>query len=87
MLDLCRRDDLEAIFYTLVALLNMKLSRLSSYKRKQMSDNDLISGMQKENKESAVEKGQRELKRIKEIKSNLQPSYMKSHLPGKHNIE
>jgi hypothetical protein len=69
-LGLCRRDDLEALFYTLVALMNIKLSKLSNYRRKLISDNDLLLVMGQP-KEGAAEKGQRELKRIKEIKTNL----------------
>lgn len=32
-MSLCRRDDIEAIFYTMVALLRVKLSRVSSYQK------------------------------------------------------
>lgn len=30
-MSLCRRDDIEAIFYTMVALLRIKLSRVSNF--------------------------------------------------------
>jgi hypothetical protein len=57
IIGLCRRDDLEAIFYTLVALMNTKLSKLSNYKRKPRSDKDLQTVMSPKPKETAAEKG------------------------------
>lgn len=46
------------------------------------SDMDLVKGLNNA-KENDAEKGQKELKRIKEIKINLSPELMKSYLPGK----
>lgn len=67
---LCRKDDIEGIFYTLLALLKVKLSRLSSYTKKLSSDNDLIKalGNIKDNKQL---ESQKELMIIKETKKNL----------------
>jgi len=41
-LGLCRRDDIEAIFYTMVALLRIKLTKVSSYQRQMHSDVDVM---------------------------------------------
>jgi hypothetical protein len=30
-MSMCRRDDIEAVFYTMISLLRVKLSKLSSY--------------------------------------------------------
>lgn len=41
-MSLCRRDDIEAIFYTMVALLRIKLSRVSSFQKHMQTDIDLL---------------------------------------------
>lgn len=43
---------MEAIFYTLISFLGVKQSRISSFKNKLVSDNDLVSGLNKENADS-----------------------------------
>lgn len=70
ILALCRKDDIEGIFYTLIALLKVKLSRISSYTKKLSSDSDLIKalGNIKDNKQL---ESQKELMIIKETKKNL----------------
>jgi hypothetical protein len=42
---ICRRDDIEAVFYTLIALLRVKLPRVSAFSRKQLSDADLLKAL------------------------------------------
>jgi hypothetical protein len=70
LLALCRKDDIEGVFYTLIALLKVKLSRISSYTKKLSSDSDLIKalGNIKDNKQL---ESQKELMIIKETKKNL----------------
>jgi hypothetical protein len=38
---MCRRDDIEAIFYTMIALLRVKISKVSSYQHKLNTELDL----------------------------------------------
>lgn len=39
---------MEAIFYTLISLIGLKQNKISAYRNKYMSDNDLVSGLNKD---------------------------------------
>jgi hypothetical protein len=79
-LGLCRRDDIEAIFYTMVALLRLKLSKVSSYQSKMQTDIDLLRllGSIKDPKQL---ESQKELHQIKEVKRNLNEKFMRAYFP------
>ena len=65
----------------MIALLKMKLSKLSSYSRKLSSDTDLIKALGNIKDQKQLE-SQKELMLIKEIKKNLSEQLMKIYLPN-----
>lgn len=69
---------MEAIFYTLIALMGIKQHKLSTYRSKYVSDTDLL-GLAKDHAES----GQEQLTKIKNIKKNISMDLLKHYLPGK----
>ncbi|CDW75772.1 ck1 family protein kinase [Stylonychia lemnae] len=79
-LALCRKDDIEGIFYTLVSLLRVRSSKISNYSKKPMSDNDLLKALGGIKDEKQLQ-GQKELLIIKETKRNLSEQLISSYLP------
>ena len=77
---MCRRDDIEAVFYTMISLLRVKLSKLSSYQRQMKSDMDLMKFLSHIKDERQLE-SQRELMIIKETKRNLSEKLIRLYLP------
>ena len=57
---------MEAIFYTLVSLIGLKQNKISAFRNKFMSDNDLVAGLNKD-----LDSGQQQLAKIKNIKKNI----------------
>ena len=64
----------------MVALLKIKLSKLSNIKRKPQSDTDLIRALGNLKDEKQIE-SQKELYQIKEVKRNLCEQLLKIYLP------
>jgi len=81
LIGLCRRDDIEAFFYTIVALLRIKLTKVSSYQSKMQTDLDLIR-MLGSIKDPKQLESQKELLLIKEVKRNLNEKFMRAYLPA-----
>src|SRR4051794_39132401 len=67
---------MEGIFYTLVSLIGLKQNKISAYRNKYMSDNDLVAGLNKD-----LDSGQQQLAKIKNIKKNIQVELIKHCLP------
>lgn len=58
---------MEAIFYTLISLIGLKQQKISAFRNKYMSDNDLVSALNNKDLDS----GQQQLAKIKNIKKNI----------------
>lgn len=67
---------MEAIFYTLVALLGVKLHKISSHTVRFSSETDLLGNPKEES-------GYEQLNRIKNIKKNISLELINHYLPGK----
>lgn len=77
---LCRRDDIEGIFYTLISLLRVRTSKISLYQKKPSSDTELNKLLCNIKDQRQIE-SQKELYMIKETKRHISTDLIKSYLP------
>ena len=75
-LALCRKDDIESIFYTMLSLLKINVKQVSSYHVPYNSNSFPIQ------KEDPQQKSLLELQKIKTIKENISISLANKLLPG-----
>ena len=82
---MCRKDDVEGVFYTLLALLKVKISRISTYNKKITSDPDIMKMLSNVKDPKQLE-SQKELLLIKETKRHISEQLIRIYLPGKKNL-
>eukprot|EP00347_Sterkiella_histriomuscorum_P000150 403376979 len=77
---LCRKDDIEGIFFTLISLLKVRTSKISNYNKKPNQDVELMKLLSSIKDEKQIE-SQKELYLIKETKRYVSEDLVRSHLP------